>query len=309
MANFPITLVRHNEEQSRQLLSAFVFGGRYGGFRVPRGVSPDFVSKFIRKELSPDSPPDAYARTLQVLRYYECSDVLPHLGQILNGREKDATDVLRSAYVLQAMGDLGSPQDRSQAGVYFDEFLVAHASLAPALYQILCETLIVLAPAVSTAKLRNRLTTEVRALTPQQGAGEAALMQYDKLAAVQRNDLPSAVFAVEVKNGLVGLTGELRNIQLVRTYLGLAPGGEPLESWAARALRKEAMNDDPDQVRAAFASELDNINVPTVSESRAKFIVVRAAQAIIYFGGTLTAAQSQFYEKSLPGAANFLWDW
>jgi hypothetical protein len=308
MANFPITLVRHSEEQSRELLTTFVFGGRYGGYRVPRGISPEFVSRFIGTSLEADSSTDAYARTLAVLRYYECSDVLPHLGQVLTGRESDATAVLRSCYVLQAMADLGSQEDNARSGAYFDQFLVPHASLTTTLYPALCETLIVLAPSVSPAKLAHRLAAEVAALTPKRGANESALMEYDKLAAIQRNDLPAAIFAIQIKDTVARLVDAQRHMPLVRIYLGLDPGGEPLDTWAARSLRRQSMDYDPRPVWDAFRNELDGLDVPTLGEQRAKFIIVRAAQAIIYLGGTLTAAQSKLYDKSLPGAANFLWD-
>src|SRR3954463_2020961 len=137
MASILITRVRHSEEESRVLLATFIFEGKYGGSRVPRGIEPEFVSRFIRESLQPGSASNAYASILEVIRFYERADVLSNLRQALTAHEASAEDVLRSAYVLQAIGDLGSGNEATQAADYFDRILVSHPDLPAGLYPVL----------------------------------------------------------------------------------------------------------------------------------------------------------------------------
>src|SRR5260370_35428670 len=166
MAAIPITRVRHTEEESRTLLTIFVFEGRYGGSRAPRGIEPDFVSRFIRERLEPGSPPGAYAAVLELLRFYERADVLPHLRRALTGNEASGADLVRSAHVLQAIGDLGTRDEAAQAADYFDRILAPHRELSARLYPVFLDTIVALAPAGSPTRLLQRLAADLQTLEP-----------------------------------------------------------------------------------------------------------------------------------------------
>ncbi len=303
-----MTLVRYTEQQSRELLQSYIFAGKYGPLRAPRGIEPELVSQFIREKLQPSSSADAYASVLELIRFYERADVLPHIRLALTGHEADATDLLRSAYALQAVGDLGSPENAAQAADYFDRVLVPHPALAARIYPALFDTLVALAPSGSPAQLAQRLAREVEKLAPGQHASEANMMAYDELAAVQRNNLPRTRILVETKKKLAAQPQHVRRAELVRIYLGLAAGGTMLGTWAARLLRKEAMDGDPEPVYAEFARGIDSIDTKTMGKERASFIIVRAAQAILYLQGTLSSLHRRVYEEAGGGGGmNFLW--
>jgi hypothetical protein len=304
MASIPITRVRHTDEQSRELLSTFVFEGRYGGSRVPRGIDPRFVSRFILEGLQPGSEAGAYAAVLEVIRFYERADVLVHIRRALSTHEASGEDVMRSAYVLQAIGDLGSSDDALQAADYFNRILVPHPYVVTTLYTVLFETLVVLAPAGSPNRLLERLTQELRTLEPGRHAGEAGLMKYDALAAVHANEVPKTTVLIEIKNRLTAQLPEARRAELVRIYLGLSTGGAILGTWAARLLRKEAMEGAPDPVYAEFGRAIDSVDVTKLGEERGNFIKERAAQAILYLQGTLRPR----HHVAMSGRPNFLSD-
>lgn len=308
MPDIPITRVRYNEQQSTVLLMNFVFEGRYGGSRAPRGIEPAFVARFIRENVQPSSPPDAYGAVLDLIRFYERSDVLPHLRLALSGHEDNGSDILRSAYVLQALGDLGTREEAAQAAEYFDRVLVPYRGLTARLYPVFLDTLVALAPAGSPARLMQRLTYDLQRLAPERRSGEAGMMKYDELAAVERNNARKTNIVIEIKKRLAAQSADARRPELVRIYLGLSMGGALLGTWAARLLRKEAIERAADPVRAEFARAIDEVDEAKLGAERAKAMIARAAQAILYLQGMLSEQQSARVLDVFAGRGNFLWD-
>lgn len=303
-----ITTIRHDEPAARQLLQDFIFGGKFGPGRVPRGIDPAFVSAFIQGELQPGSSADAYGKTLEAIRFYERADVLPHLFQALSRKELDASSIRRSAYVLQAAGDLGAPPDIVNAADYLDSVLVP-LEAAMDVMPILFDTHVVLAPAHSADRLSDRIHHEVAqaALTEQQS--EAHMMAYDRLSAMERNDLPRARAVAAKKVAVIALPADARRDELVTIYLGQSSAvGLLVETWAARALRWEALAVDPVPVWAALARAIDAADKATLPRHITDFTIVRAAQAILYLGGTLSQHHADLYAKAESAAASFLWD-
>ena len=82
MTEIKITTVRLDENQGRVRLRRYIFGGFRAVPRPPRGVEPELVSRFIKEELLAESPADAYAKTAEVLRYYERNDVIRHIQKV-----------------------------------------------------------------------------------------------------------------------------------------------------------------------------------------------------------------------------------
>jgi hypothetical protein len=310
MASIPITRVRHNEQESRSLLTNFIFEGRYGAARAPRGIEPEFVSRFIRETLEPGSSPAAYAAVLELLRFYERADALPHLRRALNGYEARGEDLLRSAYVLQAIGELGTRDEAAQAADYFDRILVPHRELSERLYPAFLDTLVSLAPAGSPTRLLQRLAADLQRLEAGRRASEAGMMMYDSLAAVERNNVPKTNIVIEIKKRLAAQSPDARRAELVRIYLGLSTGGAILGIWAARMLRKAAMEGSPERVYAEFGSAIDAVDARKLGTERANFMVVRAVQAVLYLQGTLSPRQRRpdLAGDVLSGRANFLSD-
>ena len=307
MAYIPITAVRYNRKQGLDVLQSFLFDGRYGGIRVPRGVPPDVVSEFVGQRLQPDSPPAVYSKTAAVLRFYERPDVLPRLMLALTGRAASLDDVLRSAFVIQSIGDLGTPDEAAQAAAYLDRVLVPQP-LALNAFSVLFEALIAVAPAGSPRGLIDRLTDAIAQAARSQGT-ERGMQDYQRIVSIQRNDQPRNQHRWAAKGRLARQTPAERRAELLKIYLRESPFSDTqMEEWAARMLRAEAIQHDPEPVYAAFAQALEAVDPKRIGSQRARFEIVRAAQAIIYLQGKLSPRQEDLYEAAGKGAANFLWD-
>jgi hypothetical protein len=309
MANLRITTVRYGDVQAREQLTTYLLGGFRVGPRVPRGIEPDLVSEIIQEELNPNSPPDAYRKAVETLRFYEQDKCLDHLRRALTGAEKDRTDLLRSAYAIQAVGEVGSREKADQAAKYFDDRLAKHPATMDTT-DVLLETLVVLAPSGSVAKLAARIAEEVRVRKTGENRDEKGMRAYQTVAAIQRLKLPRAQAAIEVKKKLTPMPPADRRADLLAIYLGRSPVSDDLMmTWAARLLRREAMEADGEPVRAAFAAEMAKVNPKKVGEDpAADTIVSRCAQAIIYLGGRLTIPQRELNQRVRLGAMNYLWD-
>jgi len=303
-----ITIVRYSEAEGRQLIAGFVFGGKLGPPRVPRGVEPEIVSRVILEQLRPDSSPDAYERTVELIRFYERANVVPHMMSALNGNEANVRDVRRSAFVLQAAGDLGSEDIAVRASQYFDTRLVPSPSVLDALPQMF-DALLALSLVASPTKLAQRIQDEVAKAAPNQNASEEGMRNYQRLASYQRNDLRKVVSLVDNRKRLASLQPEYRRAELVEIYLGQSAfSTAPMQTWAARLLRAEAMTSQPAPVAAEFARAIDNISAQHLGEA-ADLMISRAAQAILYLKGTLSEQHKAMYEKAKQaGGMNFLWD-
>ncbi len=307
MAYIPITGVRYGRKQAREVLQTFLFGARYGGIRVPRGVPPDVVSEFVEQRVQPDSPPDAYSKVAALLRFYERPDALPSLRRALTGKAESLDDVLRSAFVIQSIGDLGTPDEAAQAAAYLDRILLPQ-SLAVNAFSVLFEALIALAPAGSPRALVERLAGSVDQAARGQRT-ERGVQDYQRIASIQRNDQPRYQNRWVAKNRLSRQPPAERRAELVKIYLRESPYSDPqMEEWAARMLRAEAIQGDPMSVYAAFGSALEAVDAKKIGAPKAAFEIVRAAQAILYLQGKLSPRQEDLFEAAGKGAMNFLWD-
>jgi hypothetical protein len=309
MASYPVTRVRYTEAEAQPILRVFVFGGHFGTDRPPRGIDPRHVADFIVRHVPVSGEADVYAKVLHALRFYELGEVVPHLLQTLDQPVVGREDVQRCCFAIQAAADVGSPTAELMARLcrFFDEVLVPHPE-APGLWSLLMETRVVLAPYGSDAALVQRLSDEVLAKQAHERDGEAEMMAYDAVAAVQRNELPRAQRRAAAKVALRTEPDEdLRRRGLVEAYLGRRFLGTMLEEWAGRWLRWQAFGVRPEPVWQALAQAIDEIDRSTLPPAQADLELVRAAEAILYLGGSLSLLHQHQYEAA-RGVANFLWD-
>jgi hypothetical protein len=309
MAGYPVTRVRHDEAQAQEILGVFIFGGHFGTDRPPRGIDPAHLRDFIERRVPVSGEAHVYLKVLHALRFYEVGEAVPHLLQTLEQPVVGREDVQRCCWAIQAAADVGSPTAELMARLcrFFDEVLVQHEQ-ALGLWPLLLETRVVLAPYGSDTALEDRLADEVLSRQAHERDGEAEMMAYDKVAAVQRNDLPRSQQRATVKVALrMEPDAEQRRQGLVEAYLGRRYLGPMLEEWAGRWLRWEAFGVRPEPVWQALAQAIDGIDRTTLSPQQADLELVRAAQAIAYLGGTLSLEHQLLYEGA-HGVANFLWD-
>lgn len=304
-----ITTVRYDERTGCELLQNYIFGGIRTTPRVPRGIDPELVSRFIEENLKPDSPSGAYAKTVQVLRFYERGDCLSHLRRVLSGQERSLDDIYRSAYVIQAVADIGNQKEADEVAQYFDAYLASHPKAFEAV-DVLLETLVVLSPSGSAQQLSKRIADEVNTRKTAENQSEEGMRAYQKVAAIQRLKLPRALAAAGVKKKLLAMDPAQRLPELIGIYMGTSSVSDDLMmTWAARILRRMAMESDPNPIYEGLGKEISKVDLGKVGkESMTDTIVSRAAQATLYLQGKLTKTQRELYEKAKLGAMNFLWD-
>lgn len=309
MALYSVTRVRRDEEEAQAVLRVYLFAGSFGTDRPPRGIDDAHLLDFIEREVAVRGAASVYRKTLYALRFYELDDAVPHLLQTLDEPVVDRNDVQRCALAIQAAADVGalSAEMVAQLCDFFDDVLVPHPE-APGLWPLLMETRVALAPHGSDAALAERLAREVLAAQAHERDGEAEMMAYDAVAAVQRNDLPRSRRHTAAKLALRAEPDEDRRLQgFVDAYLGRRHLGTMLEEWAGRCLRRMAFVADPEPVWEALLTGIEDIDRTTLSPAQADLELVRAAQAIVYLGGSLSPSLRNQYEAA-EGVANFLWD-
>lgn len=309
MASYPVTVVRHDEAEAHAILRVFVLGGHFVTDRPPRGIDRAHLLDFIVRHVPVSGESIVYLKVLHALRFYELGEAVPHLLQTLDQPVVGRGDVRRCCWAIQAAADVGSPTAELMGRLckFFDEVLVPHVQ-APGLWPLLMETRVVLAPYGSDAALEQRLSDEVAAKQLHERDGEAEMMAYDAVAAVQRNELPRSQRRATMKVALrMEADQDLKRQGLVDTYLGRRWLGTTVEEWAGRWLRWEAFGVRPEPVWQALARAIDEIDRTKLSPAQADLELVRAAQAILYLGGTLSLHHLHQYEKA-HGVQNFLWD-
>lgn len=306
-----ITLVRHNQSEGNELLDAFIFGGDFGGFRVPRGIDPTHVSEFIRARVKPTSGPSTFLRTLEVLRFYERSDVVPGLtAENLLRPPTDMKEFKRQAYACQMVGDFLDDAAAAKAADHFERFLVK-SSWAVDYANLMLATLLVLCPHGSIDGFATRVRTEVARLAPRQADDEKSMMAFDKVDAIERNDIPRTSRLIAAKKKLVSKPVPEALPDLVKTYLSKDVVSDSyLQTWAARHIRSDAIATSPKPAHAALAKHIDEVPLEEVGNPPHIARVCASARATVYLAGDLTDPRIEKYkvarEKQPP--IEFLWD-
>ena len=308
MLDTRITHVRVGEADARTFLESYIFGGKFGLKRVPRGIEPAFVSEFVRESISPTTEAGPLRRLLEVLRFYERSDVVPHLMAPLDLPLQGVPDLLRVNRVAQIAGELGEAAEAEAAAEHFDRVLVPHPAAANIL-PLLLETPLGLVPAGSYDAVAARIGEELARAQARERQDLESLYAYDKLAALARNDLVTWRLHASEKLRLLAAPPPSRRRELVSIYLGLAPAAsEPMMIWAGRLLRREALSEGDSAVVRELNRALSGLDRSALGDARHDFILVLAAQAVIYLGGTLAPERQREFNAIAASAAGFLWD-
>ena len=305
MPPFSITVVRHTEESARTALANYLFAPRMKPVRAPRGLPPQTVSDYFNEKLKEDLSPLVWLRTGDVLRFYERTDVLETVRQVFRATERDARDLRRSAYALRIYGDLGNPEQTAAAAGYFDRVVVPHQA-AGDMFEELLDTLVAIGPAGSIDAVYQRLGAEIKKAAEAGGPESDACQE---LSAVMRNRVPGIAFRLQTKRRLLAASPADRRRELVSIYLGQSNfADDPMQTWAARLLRREVMESDPGPVVAEFARVIEAADPAGMEKEIHTFVVHRAAQAILYFQGKLSPLARQRNSAIRTGPLNFLWD-
>lgn len=309
MDDAKITRVRYGQAEANELLRNYVFEGRFGGPRAPRGIAPTHVSAFVKASILPTTGPTAIGRVLEVLRFYERQDVVDHLMvQFLKSRPADQSELRRSLLVVQIAGDLGTDAQIKQAADFIDDQVVNHPSLNDE-FPLLFQTFVVLAPLGNMNKSVQRLTAEIIRAEPQRDASDEGLRTYTVLKSADDNERKRATRFRDAKTRILAMSPNQRRTELTSIYLDESSlSTSYMELWAARLLRREAFDADPAPVLQEFTAYLDKALPAGAKAPAEEFHYVRAVQALVYLGGKPAARHQATYDALKERTLNFLWD-
>ncbi|MEP1447186.1 MAG: hypothetical protein ABJK37_13870 [Paraglaciecola sp.] len=296
--------VRHREEDANRLLGEYIYGGIYTPPLVPRGIALEDIGEYIAANLKTDDSATAYRNTLEVMKFYEKSDILDVLLRVIKLEIRTAEDIARAAYVIQATAEFGSTDIIEKANNYFDEVLVEHSQALDVLPTLL-ETKVVLAPNGNLHNLENRINSEVKK-AELAISNENTLAYYDKLSAIQRNTLPRTKHALQRKTDILAMEKAEQQSELIAVYLGQADISDFYsETWAARLLRFDHINELSTPIIEQLFNVLHNT---TIKDPISSFVYERAARAIIYLEAELDSVQKQKFDEIEKAGAHFLSD-
>jgi len=310
MAAFPIpiTLVRWTSKDADQRLHKFVFGGMYAGDRAPRGIDPEFVSHWILQNINANTGAMAIAHVLDLLRFYERTDVLQHLSRLLTRNESNLQALSRSLHVVQCIGEIGTVEQGRAVSTYFEQYLLPRPEAMDAFLLVL-DTADSLAATVDVANVGRRLNAAIDAASKVEGIDGPAGIPFRKYNDYAHNNYAVVQRNIEAKRRLSGLTPSQRLQELVVIYLGESPMSVPqMEIFAARLIRAYARDDGRDAVYAAFGQVIDITAKSELPKPRKDFLIHRAGQAIVYLQGKLTFPQEAAFDAVESGPPSFLWD-
>ena len=304
----PITHVRWPNKDAAGHLESFLDGNRFAGRRPPRGLDPEYVSFWLRENIKPDSGPGTFLRVVDVLRFYERPDVLAHISRMLTRTETEDRAFRRSCYILQAIGEVGTPEQTMFAARYFHEFILPQP-LAMQLFELVLETAEALALAVDTTLIGHRLNAALDAASKAPNLEGSGGIPWRKYSDYNRNNLPRTVRTIEAKRRLFAADPTQRVQELILIYLGGSEfSSASMEIWAGRLLRKYAMDGGQAAVVTALKSIIDGALASQMTKPQKEFFVCRCAQAVLYLQGKLTFPQEEFYQQIKDGPQSFLWD-
>ncbi len=303
-----ITLVRHRSQDANNILRNFVDGGTESGRRAPRGIEPEYVSYWLHQNIKPDCSPAAMMHTGDLLRFYERKDVLDTVSRLLTRSESNERAFRVSMYALQAIGEVGTPEQQAFAARYLNEFLLPQP-VAMDFFNLVLETAEALAPAVDMPTIGRRLQAAIDAVGTPKDLESAAAVPYMKYSDYRTLYYPGALRVVEAKRRLAALAPAARLQELLFIYLGESPLSAPsMVTWTGRLLRQHAMAGGQADVLAAFGAILDGAIKSQMPAAKKEFIIQRAAQAIVYLHGKLTFPQEAAFDAIKTRTLSFLWD-
>jgi hypothetical protein len=249
-------------------------------------------------------------RVVDTLRFYERNDVLDTISRFLNRKEGDERDFRRSNYVLQAIGEVGTPEQAAFAVRYFNEFILPQP-IAMEFFSLLLETAETLSAAVDFTAVGRRLQTALDAAGNAENLEGSGGLPWRKYSDFNRNNYPNAARIIEAKRLLLRATPEQRLPELMMIYLGDSPFASPsMEIWTGRMIRDYARSAEETQaaVLTALAQVLDGAISSQLPKPQKEFFIHRAAQAVLYLQGELNFTQEAAYEAIESGPESFLWD-
>ena len=303
-----ITLIRRPSRDAGPALEQFVNGGREAGRRAPRGIDPAFVSYWIRENIKPDCAPASLMRVVDLLRFYERKDVLDHITRFLTRNESEERSFRRAMYVLQAIGEVGTPEQTGFAVRYFNEHLLPQP-VAIDYFALVLETAETLATGIDTSLVGRRLQSAIDAVGVPKKLDSPEAIPFLKYSDYRVNNYPSAVRTIEAKRRLSSSAPAQRLQELLYIYLGESPFSTPsMVVWAGRLIRQHAMSGAQTEVIAAFTQIIDGAIKSEMPKPKKEFLLLRAIQAVIYFRGKLTFPQEAAFDAIAPKYPNFLCD-
>lgn len=284
----------------QKALEQFVFhGDQFWDERVPRGLDPEDVAKFVQDRVDRSTSLKAAGQVERVIDFYDASEALTHLRTLLDRSEKLTDETRRSIAYARAFGYAGTPQDVQFAREYYRH--LAGRTFSAEIFVELIGLYDALGPGADPQVIVDAVNRLLKTLTPRRAADPQIEQVCLRLEQLLQRDLPYAEKAAAEKTRILKLKDRPRRIQEeIKIYLEVQYAYlDYLHPWSARRLRREVWADHPEQqtTRKADATRSEELvqafrrmlgsldQYKDLSEEDMPGAQLRCLRAIEFFGG------------------------
>jgi len=287
------------------VLTRFVFGTRKDGpVLLPKRAEPAQVDEFLAKALQADSPTSRQvSKAGDLMRFFDLRGRAEQVARLLNQRERERDEVLRSIAAIAIVGDLGPPPAQQKAGDYYRQ--LAARDLAEPFYEQLVDLFFYLPEPADPKWITDPIDRKRAKLEPDVPNNVDAEVAYKKLGHLKENRLNRILKAKQRRHQiLAGRDAARRRHDLARCYLRLEQHAHAdLRGWAAMVCQRECNEGKPADLAEAFSHMLDLLMAPAsvpgpagqrLAPEDEKVCIISCARAVGFYEGTLTQPQAEF---------------
>jgi hypothetical protein len=290
-------------------IETFIFHpDQFGKELIPRRQNPQDLIKFISERVNRSTPIDALRQTEKVVDLYDLQELAPYFQSMLDQREAQPDDFLRSILFLRMLARIGLPPEREYARRYF-QYLISRATTTESFTELVT-AYEALGSGADPAPLAAAIARKVATLDP---ANPQSVHEAQTLNNLGQLTLPRITAFNQEKDRVSNIPARPARVDReIDLYLGLRPSYPGMAAFAARRLRREVWSEQPPQqiyradstrrkqdLAAAFRAAMSRVALADGLPDSARKIMLRACvRAIDFFGGELTESD----KKLLPAA-------
>jgi hypothetical protein len=285
-------------------IEVFIFHpDQFGKELIPRRQSPEELVRFIDEHIDRSTPVDALRQTEKVVNFYDLQETASFFEHMLDQREAQPDDVLRSILFTRIVASVGLPPDREFARRYY-LFLIPRASTVE-MFVELAATYEAIGSTADTTPLVAAIARKAGSIDKSNPQSTHEAADLDRLG---NYTLPRAVLLNQEKDRVFNIPGRAVRIEReVDLYLGLRSSYPGMSGYAARRLRREVWAEQPaqqiyradsnrrrEELVAAFRAAIPRVEAGNDLPESAKTIMIRAClRAIDFFGGELSEPEQE----------------
>lgn len=280
-------------------LDSYIFDIHYGRKSEPKNLDPVHVEEFIREKVDRTKEPQSFERTRNVVDIYDLATVVDHFTKLLVRDEKDERGILQSIQSVRLLAEQGDGNMQKKAFDYY-EYLVKHP-VSETAYEALVEAASSFSTSYSPATLLDTLKRQYPKLKEKGKTDYYIDGVAEQVFSLMNGRLPQLVDQINARNSILNIAKpEDRIAKLTAIYLSQDDLTSPeLERWSARQLRRLSREGQTETIIAVIRKAATAIKAGGFKEEEEESFLLRAARAVRFFGGELSAD-----EKALVAAGS-----